>query len=96
MDIVGEVVPLHSAAGGRVLTSVSDPDNPSPAEMAFDTDDADALLTDVVFEEIGRRISMAPELTKKVNGIFTFVIVKDRKEAKVTSKSTTINCKRSC
>lgn len=79
VDIVGEVLELHNQP---MLTSVSDPNNPTPAELAFDTDDADALLTDVVFEEIGRRISMAPELAKKVNGIFTFVIVKDRKEVK--------------
>lgn len=67
----------------QVLTSVTDPLNPSPSELAFDTDDANMLLTDVVFEEIGRRIAMAPELSKKVNGIFTFVIVKDRQEVKV-------------
>ena len=67
----------------KVLTSVTDPLNPSPSELAFDTDDANGLLTDVVFEEIGRRIAMAPELSKKVNGIFTFVIVKDRQEVKV-------------
>ncbi|KAI1283199.1 Peroxisomal multifunctional enzyme type 2 [Halotydeus destructor] len=82
VDFIGDIVPL-AASGGPIPTSVSDPENPTPAELAFDTDDDDALLTDVVFEEIGRRISMAPELAKKVNGIFTFVIVKDRKEVKV-------------
>lgn len=79
LDMNGEVVQLSPQA---VLTSASDASNPSPAEVAFDTDDSDALLTDVVFEEIGRRIAMAPQLSKKVNGIFTFVIVKDRKEVK--------------
>ena len=74
---VTEVSPL------KVPTSVTDESNPSPAELAFDTDDANMLLTDVIFEEIGRRIAMAPQLSKKVNGIFTFVIVKDRQEVKV-------------
>lgn len=75
-----EVVEMQAP---QVLTSVTDPLNPSSSELAFDTDDANMLLTDVVFEEIGRRIAMAPELSKKVNGIFTFVIVKDRQEVKV-------------
>lgn len=78
-DLVAIVEPQPT----KVPTSTSDPNNPTPAELAFDTDDANALLTDVVFEEIGRRIAMAPELAKKVNGIFTFVIVKDRQEVKV-------------
>lgn len=77
---LSEVVELSPT---RVPTSVSDPANPSPSELAFDMDDANMLLTDVVFEEIGRRIAMAPELAKKVNGIFTFVIVKDRQEVKI-------------
>ena len=66
-----------------IPVSTSDPSSPSAADLAFDSDDANALLTDVVFEEIGRRIAMAPELASKVNGIFTFVIVKDRQEVKV-------------
>lgn len=77
---LSEVVELSPT---RVPTSITDPANPSSSELAFDMDDANMLLTDVVFEEIGRRISMAPELSKKVNGIFTFVIVKDRQEVKI-------------
>lgn len=79
VDIIGDVVEAQSQTVSS--NTISEPD-PNSTEAAFEIEEGEMLLTDVVFEEISRRISMAPGLSKKVNGIFTFVIVKDRKEVK--------------
>lgn len=49
---------------------------------AFKDDDELYLVSDPIFEEMGRRIEMAPDVASKINAIYEFIIYKDDKEIK--------------
>ena len=49
---------------------------------AFKDDDELYLVSDPIFEEMGRRIEMAPDVASKINAIYEFIIYKDEKEVK--------------